>query len=360
MPNPQDQPTPTAERLILLNPAHALLAPEAGCLSSGDSARGPNRRGSLTGRLMLGIGLAAAPAGVALDNALQTFSGSGSAVEAECLNPRWGTNANGNEVIVCDPSPGGGGGGEEEPKPTWEEKIAELCKDIPNLELGADELKKLIRYDDSGNFVDGSGRLATFVRECNIIFQGEYIAELGRRLTGVEFAIADPANRMTPNQPQTDKLQQLINDRVEADRQANPGLYPVPTTTTIAETTTTDAAPTTTTTEKPDTLPATTVASGGEVVPTTATGDKKERSSDSSNNTLLAILAAAGVAGVTSIVFGARRKFGSRRDLALSAKVPEYGVSPAAYQAAATKGRGKMPGGAATTRSAHGHDPRNR
>jgi len=279
-------------------PAHALLAPEAGCLSSGDSARGPNRRGSLTGRLMLGIGLSAAPAAIAVDNVIQAFGDSGSVAVAECLNGRWGTDPNGNTALLCDTPPntggGGGGGGEE---PTWDDKIAEFCAETPNLEQEADELENLIQYDAYARFVDGSYRLVTYVRECNIIFVGEYMPELGRRLTSVELAIADPANEMTSNPPQQVKLEEFIAALVPADMAANPELYPVPTTT-AAETTTSDPATTT---------------SGGSInnpppsdAPTTLASGKD--SPDDSTDALLVILGAIAVAGGAALGLGLKSR----------------------------------------------------
>jgi hypothetical protein len=112
---------------------------------------------------------------------------------------------------------------------------------------------------------DGSARIAQVLARCDVVFTGEVVAALGRPTTNVEAIIADPANDVTPNQAQTDALNQELT------------LY-----WRIAQSVLAQATGASTTTVAPST--ATTVPSSSSV-PTSATASADSSSSSSSSST---------------------------------------------------------------------------
>ncbi len=86
---------------------------------------------------------------------------------------------------------------------SFEERLAALCPDQVGQALLADRLTEL-----QGG--DGSARIAQVLATCDVVFTGDVVAELGRATTNVEAIIADPANNVTPNQAQTDALNQEL------------------------------------------------------------------------------------------------------------------------------------------------------
>ena len=86
---------------------------------------------------------------------------------------------------------------------SFEERLAALCPDQVGQALLADRLTEL-----QGG--DGSARIAQVLATCDVVFTGDVVAELGRPTTNVEAIIADPANNVTPNQAQTDALNQEL------------------------------------------------------------------------------------------------------------------------------------------------------
>lgn len=66
-------------------------------------------------------------------------------------------------------------------------------------------------YGEDGE-VSGSARLAQVFVVCEVRFEGDVDAEVGRPRTNVEAIIADPVNEITPNQAQSDLLNlELLN-----------------------------------------------------------------------------------------------------------------------------------------------------
>ncbi len=86
---------------------------------------------------------------------------------------------------------------------------------------------------------DGSLRIVEILLTCDVEFVGAVDPALGRPSTNVEAIIADPANNVTPNQAQTDLLNEELANYwriTDAWVQSQSG---APTTTTAAGDTTT-------------------------------------------------------------------------------------------------------------------------
>jgi hypothetical protein len=81
--------------------------------------------------------------------------------------------------------------------------LAEQCEGDTGQQLLASGLQ-VVMGDD------GSLRIVEIVLTCDIEFVGAVDPELGRPSTNVEALIADPANNVTPNQAQTDLLNEEL------------------------------------------------------------------------------------------------------------------------------------------------------
>ena len=86
---------------------------------------------------------------------------------------------------------------------SFDERLAALCPDQIGQPLLAAHLTEL----QDG---DGSARIGQVLATCDVVFTGAVDAALGRPTTNVEAIIADPANNVTPNQAQTDALNQEL------------------------------------------------------------------------------------------------------------------------------------------------------
>jgi len=190
----------------------------------------------------------------------------------------------GNPYVRCDPvppppkppPPGSGG-------PTWAQKTAGACADIPNQDAQAAALELL-------KGADGSGRLVIYVRECAISFVGDYVAELGRPFTNVESAMLDPANKITPNAAQTDQIGAYVAEILPGWIAEHPEF--APTTTTTAPSSTTVA---TTVTSEP--VPSTSVVTASTIA-TTPEADSSSSGGDTSNSWVWIGLGALGASGL--------------------------------------------------------------
>ena len=81
--------------------------------------------------------------------------------------------------------------------------LAEQCEGDTGQQLLASGLQ-VVMGDD------GSLRIVEILLTCDIEFVGAVDPELGRPSTNVEAIIADPANNVTPNQAQTDLLNEEL------------------------------------------------------------------------------------------------------------------------------------------------------
>ncbi len=81
--------------------------------------------------------------------------------------------------------------------------LAEQCEGDTGQQLLASGLQVVMG-------TDGSLRIVEILLTCDVEFVGAVDAELGRPLTNVEAIIADPDNRVTPNQAQTDLLNEEL------------------------------------------------------------------------------------------------------------------------------------------------------
>lgn len=81
--------------------------------------------------------------------------------------------------------------------------LAEQCEGDTGQQLLASGLQVVMG-------TDGSLRIVEILLTCDVEFVGAVDAELGRPLTNVEAIIADPENRVTPNQAQTDLLNEEL------------------------------------------------------------------------------------------------------------------------------------------------------
>ncbi|HET9546234.1 MAG TPA: hypothetical protein VFP09_05375 [Desertimonas sp.] len=81
--------------------------------------------------------------------------------------------------------------------------LAEQCEGDTGQQLLASGLQVVMG-------TDGSLRIVEVLLTCDVEFVGAVDPELGRPLTNVEAIIADPENRITPNQAQTDLLNEEL------------------------------------------------------------------------------------------------------------------------------------------------------